>query len=90
MLTKDEDYHYASPDLTREKTNRLHRLATGEPAPRRPRPAPSGPRHQAGHEAETGYHRFIEDRFGPNGPPVHDHPNQEPIKKKIRARSKTD
>jgi hypothetical protein len=86
MLTKGEDYRYASPDLTREKTNRLHRLATGESTPRRPRKAPSAPRHNPGQDTEADYQRFLNDRFGPNGPPVHDHPNQEPVKKKKRKR----
>jgi len=55
-------------------------LATDKPAPRKRREAPAGPRHQAGQEAEADYKRFLEDRFGPDGPPVKDHPNQKPIK----------
>jgi transposase len=90
MLTKGEDYHYASPDLTREKTNRLHRLATGESAPRRARRTRSEPRHKPGQDAEADYQRFLDDRFGPAGPPVHDHPNQEQMEKKNRKRQKAD
>jgi len=79
MLTKGEDYRYASPDLTRQKINRLHRLATGERAPRKPR-ASSGSRHQAGQDGENDYQHFLQERFGSQGPQGVDHPNQSPKK----------
>ena len=90
MLTKNEDYRYASPELTRTKTNRLHLLATGELAPRRPRRPTSEPAHEAGREAEVDYEHFLRQRFGPDGPPAIDHPNQEPRKKKATQRSRSD
>jgi transposase len=89
MLTKNEDYRYASPELTREKTNRLHRLATGKPAPRKRR-GPVEPRHRVGQDAQADYENFLVDRFGPDGPPVHDHPNRIPIKKKRGKLQDTD
>jgi transposase len=89
MLTKNEDYRYASPDLTREKLNRLHRLATGKRAPRTPRKTTTGGRHQFAAEAQAEYERFLEQRFGPEGPPTKDHPNQPPKQSKARKASKT-
>jgi transposase len=80
MLTKNEDYRYASPELTREKLNRLHRLATGERPARAPRSIATGARHQPGIDAQTQYQAFLHERFGPSGPPVKDHPNQPPRK----------
>ena len=89
MLTKNEDYRYASPALTREKLNRVHRLATGERPARAPRKAVTGARHQPGLDAETDYDRFIHERFGPDGPPVKDHPNQQTKKTTPRKNRKT-
>ncbi|MCZ6887775.1 MAG: transposase, partial [Gammaproteobacteria bacterium] len=94
MLTKNENYRYASPTLTREKLNRLHRLATGERAPRAPRGTAPGSRHQLGVDAEADYEHFLRERFGQQGPPVVDHPNQsqkkdKPKKTKSRASRKT-
>lgn len=87
MLTKDEDYRYKSPDLTREKLNRLYRLATGKPAPRTPRRTATDSRHQPGIDAQADYESFLLDRFGPDGPPTKDHPNQ-PDKKAKTAKRK--
>lgn len=73
MLTKNEDYRYASLDLSRKKLNQLHRLGTGEPAPRTTR---TNTGHQAGQDGEDEYQRFIQQRFGPHGPSGVDHPNR--------------
>ena len=75
MLTKNEAYRYASPDLTREKLNRMNRLATGKRSPRKPR-GHTGPRHQPGQDGEDEYEHFIHDRFGSQGPENVDHPNR--------------
>jgi len=88
MLTNNEDYRYASPDLTREKLNRLHHLATGQRALRaRRRDAPPS-RHQPGKDAEAGYKQFLDERFGPDGPASKDHPNQTDKKPKPRKTRK--
>jgi transposase len=81
MLANNENYRYASPSLTREKTNRLHNLATDQPAPRTPRPA-TGLRHQAARDAEAEYLAFLHERFGPQGPTPKDHPNQQSARRK--------
>ncbi len=88
MLTKNEDYRYTSLALTREKRNRLHRLATGERPPRATRRAAAGSRHQAGQDAETNYDQFLHERFGPDGPPTKDHPNQPSKKPRTRTTRK--
>ena len=74
MLTKNEDYRYSSPTLTRQKTNRLHRLATGNAPPKTSRQPRAQPRHQSAQEAEADYEAFLRERFGPGGPPVTEHP----------------
>jgi len=89
MLTNEEDYRYKSPDLIREKLNRLHRLATGQRAPRKPRDAAGRARHQTGIDGQADYERFLHDRFGPDGPPSKEHPNQTPRKGKTTKRPKT-
>lgn len=89
MLTNNEDYRYKSPDLTREKLNRMNRLATGERAPRAPRRVSTGARHQPGIDAQDDYERFLLDRFGQDGPPTKDHPNQPEKKPKKKKRSET-
>jgi transposase len=89
MLTKNEDYRYASPALTKEKLNRLHRLATGERPPRAPRGSAKGARHQPGIDAQNNYEAFLRERFGPAGPPVKDHPNQPPKTTNKKKRNKS-
>jgi hypothetical protein len=77
MLTREEDYRYAATAPTRAKLNRLHRLATGEAAPRTRKPQdstePSEP--DSGQRGEDDYLRFLHDRFGEEGPRGVDHPN---------------
>lgn len=70
MLTHGEDYRYMPPARTRRKLNDVHKLATGQPAPRAPGSTASRPGgdHQAGLEAERHYQAFLRQRFGPNGP----------------------
>ena len=53
---------------------------TGERPPRKPRGKSSGARHQPGIDAEADYERFLEERFGSQGPTPVDHPNK-PTKK---------
>jgi len=86
MLIHEEDYRYKSPDLTREKLGRLHRLATGERAPRAPRNTSTGGRHQPGIDGQADYEGFLRDRFGSDGPPTKDHPNQ-PDKQAKKSRN---
>jgi transposase len=86
MLTKNEDYRYASPDLSRKKLNELHRLGTGKPAPRTTR---TNTGHQAGRDGEDEYQRFIRQRFGPNGPRGVDHPNRSEPKTTRKSRKGT-
>lgn len=89
MLTHDEDYRYTSTDLTRDKLNGLHRLATGKRAPRAPRKASAGARHQPGIDGQADYESFLLHRFGPDGPPTKDHPNQPDKDPKRKKRSET-
>jgi transposase len=77
MLTREEDYRYAAPAPTRVKLNRLHRLATGEAAPRARKPTKNAepPEPDPGQRGEDDYLRFLHDRFGEEGPRGVDHPN---------------
>jgi transposase len=80
MLTRQEDYHYAPPALTREKRGKLQRLATGQRAARTSSPVPDRALdREPGCTAEADYLTFIEERFGPSGPVGVDHPNRLPL-----------
>ena len=80
MLTRQEDYHYAPPALTREKRGKLRRLATGERAARTSQPVPDRTLdREPGRSAEADYVNFISERFGPNGPTGVEHPNRHPL-----------
>jgi len=81
MLTKNEGYRYASPQLTRDKLNRMDHLATGKRSPQKPRDRTVS-RHQPGHEGEEDYEHFLQERFGPEGPTGVDHPNRPKHSKK--------
>jgi len=77
MLTREEDYRYAPPALTRDKRARIERLATGQRAARSKGPAPDRTLdRQPAQRAEADYLGFMEDRFGPNGPAGIEHPNR--------------
>lgn len=77
MLTHEEDYRYAPPALTRDKRNRVQRLATGQLVGRGKQPTPDRSLdRQPARRAEVDYLRFLEDRFGPEGPAGVEHPNR--------------
>jgi transposase len=87
MLTHGEDYRYVPPVQTRDKLNRLRRLATGQPAPRSAR----APRHartedpNPGQRGEDEYTSFIRERFGDAGPQGVDHPNNPRTKSRKKS-----
>jgi len=77
MLTREEDYRYAPPALTRDKRARVERLATGQRAPCAQQPTPDRKLDRdPARKAEADYLRFLDDRFGPEGPPGIEHPNR--------------
>ncbi len=68
LLTKDEDYAFARPSLTRQKTRRLELLAGAPPLPRRhdgPPVSPTSTQRAAEQElqrqAELAYRRLVDD-----------------------------
>jgi transposase len=68
LLTKDQDYAFARPSLTRQKTRRLELLAGAPPLPRRhsgPPVSPTGSQREAEkalqQQAEHAYRRLIAD-----------------------------
>ena len=68
LLTKDQDYAFARPSLTRQKTRRLELLAGAPPLPRRhggPTVSPTGSQREAEkalqQQAEHAYRRLIAD-----------------------------
>ncbi len=68
LLTKDQDYAFARPSLTRQKTRRLELLAGAPPLPRRhggPPVSPTSSQRAAERElqaqAELAYRRLIDD-----------------------------
>lgn len=68
LLTKDEDYAFARPSLTRQKTRRLELLAGASPLPRRhtgatvtPTPNQREAELALGQQAEQAYRRLIAD-----------------------------
>jgi transposase len=79
MLTKNEDYNYSPPALTREKLNRMRYIATGERA-KRVAGAPAAPDREldndTAEQGERAYRRYIIRRYGPKGPAGVEHPNR--------------
>ncbi len=68
LLTKQQDYAFARPSLTRQKTRRLELLAGAPPLPRRhsgPTVSPTGSQREAekalAQQAEHAYRRLIAD-----------------------------
>ena len=81
MLTSEEDYHYSPPSSTRKKVAQVRQLATGRRARRGELPGPVPDRvhdREVGIQGETDYRDFINERFGPQGPPGVEHPNRKP------------
>ncbi len=68
LLSKDEDYAFARPSLTRQKTRRLELMAGAPPLPRRHQGAPVSPSPsqreaelELQRQAEQAYRRLVDD-----------------------------
>jgi len=75
MLTHEEDYRFAPPARTRDKINRMRRLASVPDRTTAARPDPARDRDLAV-QAQLEYEQFIASRFGLLGPEAIQHPHR--------------